>query len=53
MISFDDIDFLGKWALLGLLFVGNIVFALYDVALTRLVTAYLIRWQKYIKRVFK
>lgn len=53
MISFDDIEFLGKWALPGLLFVGNLVFALYDVALTRLVTAYLIRWQKYVKRVFK
>lgn len=53
MISFDDIDFLGKWALPALLFVGNLVFALYDVALTRLVTAYLIKWQKYIKRVFK
>lgn len=53
MISFDDIEFLGKWALPGLLLVGNVVFALYDVALTRLVTAYLIRWQKYIKRVFK
>ena len=53
MISFDDIDFLGKWALPGLLFVGNIVFVLYDIALTRVVTAYLIRWQKYIKRVFK
>lgn len=53
MITFDDIDFLGKYALPALLLVGNIVFALYDIALTRLVTIYLMRWQKYIKRVFK
>ena len=53
MITFDDIEFLGKFALPALLFVGNIVFALYDIALTRLVTAYLIVWRKYVKRVFK
>lgn len=53
MITFDDIDFLGKFALPILLLAGNIVFALYDIALTRLVTAYLIGWRKYVKRVFK
>jgi hypothetical protein len=53
MITFDDIEFLGKFALPALLFVGNIVFALYDIALTRLVTAYLVVWRKYVKRMFK
>ena len=53
MITFDDIDFLGKFALPGLLLAGNVVFAIYDVALTRLVTAYLMVWRKYVKRVFK
>ena len=53
MITFDDIEFLGKFALPTLLFAGNIVFALYDIALTRLVTTYLLSWRKYVKRVFK
>ena len=53
MITFDDIDFLGKFALPALLFVGNIVFVIYDIALTRLVTTYLMVWRKYVKRVFK
>lgn len=53
MISFDDIESFGKWALLLLLLAGNVVFLMYDVLLTRLVTIYLYRWRKYIKRVFK
>lgn len=53
MITFDDIEFLGKFALPSLLFMGNIVFALYDIALTRLVTTYLSSWRKYVKRMFK
>lgn len=53
MIPFDDMDFLGKFALPLLLALGNFVFALYDIALTRLVTAYLLNWRKYVKRLFK
>ena len=53
MISFDDIDFLGKFALPLLLLICNIVFALYDIALTRLLSSYIYNWRKYIKRVFK
>ena len=53
MISFEDIKSFGKWALPLLLLAGNVVFAMYDVLLTRLVTIYFYRWQKYIKRVFK
>ena len=53
MISFEDIESLGKLALPLLLFAGNILFAMYDIVLTRLVTIYIFKWQKYIKRVFK
>lgn len=53
MISFDDIASFGKWALPLLLLAGNVVFAMYDVLLTRLVTLYFYKWQKYIKRMFK
>ena len=53
LISFDDVESFGKWALLILLFAGNIVFAMYDVLLTRLVTIYFYKWQKYIKGMFK
>ncbi len=53
MISFDDIKDLGKYALLILLLAGNVLFAMYDVLLTRLVSIYIYRWRKHIKRVFK
>lgn len=53
MISFEDVEAFGKWALPLLLLAGNVVFVMYDVLLTRLVTIYFYRWQKYIKRVFK
>lgn len=53
MISFDDLEIFGKFALPILLFMGNILFAMYDIMLTRLVTIYLYRWQKYLKRMFK
>lgn len=52
-ITFSDMDSFGKFAMPILLAAGNVVFALYDVALTRLVTAYLFRWQKHIKKLFK
>ena len=53
MISFEDVEAFGKWGLGLLLLAGNVVFAMYDVLLTRLVTIYFYKWQKYIKRVFK
>lgn len=53
MISFDDMEMFGKFAMPILLFVGNILFILYDIMLTRLVTLYIYKWQKYVKRVFK
>ncbi len=53
MISFEDIESFGKFALPLLLLAGNILFVMYDVVLTRLVSIYLYRWRKHIKRVFK
>ncbi len=53
MISFEDIESFGKFALPLLLLSGNVLFVMYDIVLTRLVTIYLYRWRKYIKRVFK
>ncbi len=53
MISFEDVESFGKFALPLLLFAGNILFAMYDIVLTRLVSIYMYRWRKYIKRVFK
>ncbi len=53
MISFDDIESFGKFALPLLLLAGNVLFVMYDIMLTRLVSLYIYRWQKHIKRVFK
>ena len=53
MITFDDMEVFGKYALLILLLAGNVLFVVYDIMLTRLITIYVYRWQKYIKRVFK
>lgn len=53
MISYEDIEFLGKYSLLIFLLLGNILFLMYDVLLTRLVTIYIYKWRKNIKRVFK
>ena len=53
MITFDDMEVFGKYAMLILLIAGNVLFVVYDIMLTRLVTLYIYRWQKFIKRVFK
>lgn len=53
MISYEDLGSLGKYAMPVFLVICNIVFALYDIALTRLLSAYIYNWRKYIKRMFK
>ena len=53
MITFDDMEVFGKYAMLILLIAGNVLFVIYDIMLTRLVTLYIYRWQKFIKRMFK
>ncbi len=52
-ITYDDMGAFGDFFLPVLLLLANIVFAIYDIALTRLVTAYLMRWRKNIRRMFK
>lgn len=45
--------FFAKYALPIMLGMGNVVFILYDVALTRLLTAYVLVWQKRFRKLFK
>lgn len=45
--------FFTKYALYIMLGLGNLVFILYDVALTRLLTAYLMVWQKKFHKLLK
>lgn len=45
--------FFTKYALPIMLGMGNVVFILYDVALTRLLTAYVLVWQKRFHKLFK
>lgn len=52
-IPFDETGEFGKASLLGLLLAGNATFWLYDIALTRLLTAYLRRWRKVFHQIFK
>lgn len=44
--------FFAKYALPIMLGLGNIVFILFDIALTRIVTVYLLVWQKKFHRLF-
>ena len=53
MITFDDLEGFGRYAMPVLLLIGNILFVTYDIMLTRLVTVYIYKWQKYVKRMFK
>ena len=36
-----------------LLGMGTVAFVLYDIALTKMITLYMIKWQKHFKRYFK
>lgn len=49
----DDMNELGKYGPLILLGMGNIVFILYDISLTKLVILYRIKWQKKFRKLFK
>lgn len=52
-ISMDDMNELGKYGPLILLAMGNVVFFVFDIAITRLATLYLLKWQKQFRRLFK
>ena len=48
----EDSGLLTKYAAPVMLILGNIVFITYDIALTRIVTAYLRVWQKKFRKLF-
>ena len=52
-IPFDELPGLGRWSLVVLLGMGNVVFFVYDVMLTKVVTLYLYRLRKQFRRIFK
>lgn len=52
-IPIEEMEEYGKWGLIGLLALGNVMFVLYDICITRLVTLYLKKWQKRFRKLFK
>ncbi len=52
-IPIEELENGGKWILPALLAAANIMFVLYDICLTRLVTVYLLKWQKKFRNIFK
>lgn len=52
-ISMEDMNELGKYGPLILLALGNVVFVVFDIAITRIATLYIIKWQKQFRRLFK
>jgi hypothetical protein len=52
-LSLDDFGEFTKIGLILIYLAFNVVFVIYDIALTRLITAYLNRWQKHFRRIFK
>ncbi len=52
-LSMDDMNELGKYGPLILLAMGNVVFVVFDIAITRLATLYIYKWQKPFKKLFK
>lgn len=52
-IPIDEMEEYGKWGLVLLLGMGNVMFVLYDVCITRLVTVYLKKWQRKFRKLFR
>ncbi len=52
-MPFDEMEEYGKWAAWALLGMGNVVFVIYDIALSRLVTLYMLRWRKSVRKILK
>ncbi|MBO4339146.1 MAG: hypothetical protein K5755_03795 [Clostridiales bacterium] len=52
-LSLDDFGEFTKIGLILLYLVFNVVFVIYDIALTRLITAYIYKWQKQFRKIFK
>ena len=52
-LSLDDFGEFTKIGLILLYIAFNVVFVIYDIALSRLICAYLNKWQKHFRRIFK
>lgn len=52
-VTIDEVDEWGVIAYPILLGMGSVAFIIYDIALSKIVTLYLHRWQKHFKRYFK
>lgn len=52
-VTLDETEEFGAFAIPVLLGTGTLAFILYDIALSKFVTLYLIKWQKRFKRYFK
>ena len=52
-LSMDDFGDFTKTALALVYVAFNAVFVLYDIALTRMITAYIMKWQKHFRKIFK
>lgn len=52
-IEFEDFNFIGKYSIAALLILGNIVFVLYDIAVSRMAMVYINILHPRIKRLLK
>lgn len=52
-LQIDEMDEWGNMAIPILLGMGTFAFIMYDIALTKLITLYNLRWRKHFKRFFK
>lgn len=52
-LQIDEITEYGAIAVPLLLGMGTVAFILYDIALTRIISLYMLKWRKYFKRYFK
>ena len=52
-VTIDETEEWGVWAYPILLGMGTVTFVIYDIALTKMITLYIMKWQKHFKRYFK
>lgn len=52
-IPLEEMEEMGKWAIPALLGMGNLMFVLYDICITRMVSLYIKKWQKKFRKLFK
>ncbi len=52
-VTIDEMDSWGMWAVPILLGMGTFAFIIYDIALTRLIYIYNLKWRKHFKKYFK